>query len=107
MAKKTGKTLVKMRQQMRAAKLARYKRELVQAGVDLSLPKPSMQARKEKDEELKKLYAELLSKSGEGEQEKSAEQPLTQEEQEKEPSQEGKGHKTPAQKPTEESEHGS
>ncbi len=107
MAKKTGKTLVKMRQQMRAAKLARYKRELVQAGVNLKLPKPSMQARKEKDEELKKLYLELLSKSGEGEQEKSAEQPLTQEEQEKEPSQEGKETKPPVQKPTEESEQGS
>ncbi len=91
---------------MRAAKLARYKRELVEAGVDLGLPKPSMQARKEKDEELKKLYVELLSKSGESEREKSAEQPLTQEQQEKEPSQEGKEPKTPAKKPTEESEQG-
>ena len=93
---------------MRAAKLARYKRELVEAGVDLSLPKPSMQARKEKEEELKRLYVELLSKkTEESERKKSAEQLLTQEQRGKEPSQKGKEPKPPAEKPTEESEHGS
>lgn len=96
-----------MRQQMRAAKLARYKRELVEAGVDLSMPKPSMQARKEKEEELKRMYVELLSKkTEESERKKSAEQLLTQEQRGKE-SQEGKESKPPAEKPTEESEHGS
>ena len=107
MAKKTGKTLVKMRQQMRAAKLARYKRELVQAGVNLGMPKPSEEARREKDEELKRLYLELLSKSEESEREKSAEQPLTQEQQEKKPPQERKESQPPAEKPAEESEHDS
>jgi len=107
LAKKTGKTLVKMRQQMRAAKLARYKRELVQAGVNLGMPKPSEEARREKDEELKRLYLELFSKSEESEQEKSIEQPLTQEQQEKKPPQEGKESQPPAEKPAEESEHDS
>ncbi len=107
MAKKTGKTLVKMRQQIRAAKLARYKRELVQAGVSLGMPKPSEEARKEKDEELKRLYLELFSKSEESAQEKSAEQPLAQGEHEKKTPQEGGAPKPPVQKPTEESEHGS
>ena len=64
--RKTGKMAVKARQQMRAAKLAKYKRELAEAGVKLGLPKPSEEARRQKEEELKKLYTELFpSKSGE------------------------------------------
>ncbi|MDI6884049.1 MAG: hypothetical protein QMD00_02755, partial [Hadesarchaea archaeon] len=62
MTRKTGKLAVKARQQTRAAKLAKYKRELAEAGVSLSLPKPSAEARKQKEEELKRLYAELFPK---------------------------------------------
>jgi hypothetical protein len=67
--RKTGKMAVKARQLARAAKLARYKRELYEAGVSLSLPKPSAKARKEKEEELKRLYLELFheKKQAEGE----------------------------------------
>ncbi len=74
MAKKTGKTLVKMRQQMRAAKLARHKRELVEAGVDLSMPKPSAEARREKEEELKRLYLELFKEKKEQAKSEQAEE---------------------------------
>lgn len=69
--RKTGKMAVKARQLMRSAKLAKYKRELSEAGVSLSLPKPSAKARREKEEELRKLYLELFSekkKPAEGEQ---------------------------------------
>ncbi|MGQ9788611.1 MAG: hypothetical protein ACUVQM_04845 [Candidatus Hadarchaeaceae archaeon] len=60
LTRKTGKMAVKARQLVRSAKLARYKRELSQAGVTLGLPKPSKKALKEKEEELKKLYMELV-----------------------------------------------
>ena len=69
--RKTGKMAVRARQLMRSAKLAKYKRELSNAGVSLSLPKPSAKARREKEEELRKLYLELLpekKKQSEGEQ---------------------------------------
>ena len=78
MAKKTGKTIVKMRQQIRAAKLARHKRELVEAGVNLSMPKPSVEARREKEEELKRLYVELFPKDAEVRGEEQAEKPPEQ-----------------------------
>lgn len=72
LTRKTGKMAVKARQLARSAKLARYKRELSQAGVSLSLPKPSKKALKEKEEELKKLYLELVpqktEEKAEGEQ---------------------------------------
>ncbi|MGC8817241.1 MAG: hypothetical protein ACP5PX_05505 [Candidatus Hadarchaeum sp.] len=76
MTRKTGKMAVKARQLARSAKLARYKRELSQAGVSLSLPKPSKKALKEKEEELKKLYMELVPQKTEEktEEEKSEEQ---------------------------------
>jgi hypothetical protein len=72
--RKTGKMAVKARQLMRSAKLAKYKRELSEAGVSLSLPKPSAKARREKEEELRKLYLELFpekKKPAEGEQAES------------------------------------
>lgn len=59
MTRKTGKVALRARQQTRAAKLARYKRDLSAAGVSMSLPKPTSKARKAKEEELKKLYLEL------------------------------------------------
>lgn len=67
-----------MRQQMRAAKLARHKRELVEAGVNLSMPKPSVEARREKEEELKRLYVELFPKDAEVRREEQAEKLLEQ-----------------------------
>lgn len=54
---------MKARQQMRAAKAAKYKRELAEAGVSLGLPKPSAKKRREKEEELRKLYLALFPKS--------------------------------------------
>lgn len=69
--RKTGKMAVKARQLMRSAKLAKYKRELSDAGVSLSLPKPSAKARREKEDELRRLYLELFpekKKPAEGEQ---------------------------------------
>jgi hypothetical protein len=80
MARKTGKAVVKAKQQMRAAKLAKHKRELAEAGVKLGLPKPSAEVRKQREEELKRLYMELFPKA-EGEQEGQAEQPPGQEQQ--------------------------
>lgn len=82
MTKKTGKVAVKARQQMRAAKMAKQKRELAEAGVKLGLPKPSAEARRQKEEELKRLYLELFpKKKAEAEGEK-AEQPAEGEQQE-------------------------
>ncbi len=63
-----------MRQQIRAAKLARHKRELVEAGVDLSMPKPSAEARREKEEELKRLYLELFKEKKEQAKSEQAEE---------------------------------
>lgn len=62
MTKKTGRMAMKARQLARAAKLAKYKQLLAESGEELSLPKPSAEARRQKDEELKELYLELLSK---------------------------------------------
>lgn len=72
-----------MRQQMRAAKLARHKRELVEAGVNLSMPKPSAEARREKEEELKRLYVDLFPKDAEVRGEEQAEKPPEQQKQAK------------------------
>lgn len=60
MTRKTGKVALKARQQMRAAKVALSKRELAEAGVSLSVPRPSAKSVKEK-EELRKLYLELFA----------------------------------------------
>lgn len=79
MTRKTGKMAVKARQLARSAKLARYKRELSQAGVSLNLPKPSKKALKEKEEELKKLYMELFPQKAEGE--KTEEEQVDEQEQ--------------------------
>jgi hypothetical protein len=81
MARKTGKAVVKAKQQMRAAKLAKHKRELVGAGVELSLPKPSAETRKQREEELKRLYLEFFPRKAEGEQDEQAKQPPGQEQQ--------------------------
>lgn len=86
MTRKTGKMAMRARQQVRSAKLAKYKRELAEAGVKLSLQKPSAEARRESDEELKALYLEIISKKKEkpqeeGEQQEQAEQPSEQAEQ--------------------------
>ena len=75
MTRKTGKTAVKARQLVRSAKLARYKRELSEAGVSLNLPKPSNKAMKEKEEELKKLYKELFPEEAK-KREEGAEPPI-------------------------------
>jgi hypothetical protein len=80
MTRKTGKIAVKARQLTRSAKLAKYKRELSNAGVSLSLPKPSKRAMKEKEEELKKLYQELFPKKAEEEKAKE-DQPVEDEKQ--------------------------
>lgn len=60
MTRKTGKALQRARLQMRAAKLARIKRELAEHGVSLRPSKPPKKALKEKEEEIKKLYQELF-----------------------------------------------
>lgn len=73
MTRKTGKMAVKARQLMRSAKLAKYKRELAEAGVSLSLPKPSAKARREKEEELRKLYLELFPEKKKPVEEEQAE----------------------------------
>ncbi len=58
---------------MQMARLARYKQRLREAGESISMPKPSEEARMQKEEELKKLYLELVSKKEEPREE--AEQP--------------------------------
>ncbi len=80
MTRKTGAKAVKARQLTRAAKVHRYKQKLKEAGESLSLPKPSREAQRQKDAELKKLYMELISKKEEQPQEKTAqsEQPAEQ-----------------------------
>jgi hypothetical protein len=60
MTRKTGKTLLKAKQQMRAARIARAKRELAAAGVSLKLKKPPAKVMKEKEKELKELYLEMF-----------------------------------------------
>jgi hypothetical protein len=70
MTRKTGAKAVKARQLTRAAKVHRYKQKLKDAGESLSLPKPSREAQRQKDAELKKLYLDLISKREEQPQEK-------------------------------------
>jgi len=70
MTRKTGAKAVKAGQLTRAAKVHRYKQKLKEAGESLSLPKPSREAQRQKDAELKKLYLELISKKEEQPQEK-------------------------------------
>jgi len=70
MTRKTGAKAVKARQLTRAAKVHRYKQKLKDAGESLSLPKPSREAQRQKDAELKKLYLELVSKKEEQPREK-------------------------------------
>jgi hypothetical protein len=70
MTRKTGAKAVKARQLTRAAKVHRYKQKLKDAGESLSLPKPSREAQRQKDAELKKLYLDLVSKKEEQPQEK-------------------------------------
>jgi len=70
MTRKTGAKAVKARQLARAAKVHRYKQKLKEAGESLSVPKPSKAAQRQKDEELKKLYLELVK-----EQPKESKQP--------------------------------
>lgn len=70
MTRKTGAKAVKARQLTRAAKVHRYKQKLKDAGESLSLPKPSREAQRQKDAELKKLYLDLISKKEEQPQEK-------------------------------------
>ena len=76
MTKKTGRIALKARQLARAAKIAKYKQMLAEAGEELSLPKPSREAQKKKDEELRNLYLELVTKKkqpeGQGEQQEQA-----------------------------------
>lgn len=61
---------------MQMARLARYKQRLREAGESISMPKPSEEARQQKEEELKKLYLELVSKKEEPREEaEQAEQP--------------------------------
>ncbi len=79
MTRKTGAKAVKARQLTRAAKVHRYKQKLKDAGESLSLPKPSREAQRQKDAELKKLYLELISKK---EQPKEGEQAKQQVEKE-------------------------
>ena len=76
--KKTGRMAVKARQLARSAKIAKYKQMLAEAGEELSLPKPSREAQKQKDEELRNLYLELVMKrkqpEGQGGRQEQAEQ---------------------------------
>ncbi len=83
MTRKTGAKAVKARQLARAAKVIRYKQKLKNAGESLSLPKPSAEVKRQKGEELRKLYLELVSGKEEAPQEKTeqSEQPQEQTEQ--------------------------
>jgi hypothetical protein len=60
MTRKTGKALQKARQQMRAAKIARAKRELAGAGISLTFKRPPAHVMAGKGEELRKLYLEMF-----------------------------------------------
>lgn len=62
MTKKTGRMALKAKQLTRSVKIAKYKQLLAESGEELGLPKPSPEARKQKDEELKEIYLELISK---------------------------------------------
>jgi len=89
MTRKTGKVALKARQQMRAAKAAMSKRELAEAGVSLSVPRPSAKSVKEKEEELRKLYLDFFAgKEGEAPGAKPPEPPEHPEEKPEEKPQE-------------------
>ena len=91
MTRKTGAKAVKARQLTRAAKVHRYKQKLKDAGESLSLPKPSREAQRQKDAELKKLYLELISKKEEQPKEgEQAEQQVEKKEQPREKAEEQK-----------------
>jgi hypothetical protein len=79
MTRKTGAKAVKARQLTRAAKVHRYKQKLKDAGESLSLPKPSREAQRQKDAELKKLYLELISKKEQPKEGEQAEQQVEKE----------------------------
>ena len=61
--RKTGKALQKARQQLRAWKMARAKRELSAAGLSLTFKRPPAHVLKEKGEELRKLYLDMFQES--------------------------------------------
>ncbi len=84
MTRKTGAKAVKAKQLARAAKIIKYKQKLREAGESMSLPKPSAEAQRQKEEELKRLYLELVSKKPpeKEERQEQAEQPPEQAEQE-------------------------
>jgi len=90
MTRKTGAKAVKARQLTRAAKVHRYKQKLKDAGESLSLPKPSREAQRQKDAELKKLYLELISKKEQPKEGEQAEQQVEKKEQPREKTEEQK-----------------
>lgn len=71
MTRKTGKALQRARMQMRAAKLARMKRELAAHGVSLRPSKPPKSVLREKEKEIRELYREFFpeAEAAEGEEE--------------------------------------
>jgi len=87
MTRKTGKVALKARQQVRAAKQAMEKRELAEAGVSLSVPRPSAKSVREKEEELRKLYLELFTSKEETQEAKPPETPEANPPEEKPPEQ--------------------
>jgi hypothetical protein len=103
MTRKTGKSLLKARQQMRAARVAREKRDLAAAGVSLSFKKPPAKAMREKEAELKKLYLEMFPPES-APAEQSSEQPVAESiAEEPKPAEEpAGGEQKPKEKPREE-----
>jgi hypothetical protein len=95
MTRKTGAKAVKARQLTRAAKVHRYKQKLKDAGESLSLPKPSREAQRQKDAELKKLYLELISKKEQPKEGEQAEQQVEKKEQPQEKAEEQKQAEQP------------
>ena len=85
MTRKTGAKAVKARQLTRAAKVHRYKQKLKDAGESLSLPKPSREAQRQKDAELKKLYLELISKKEQPKEGEQAEQQVEKQQPQEKP----------------------
>ncbi|MEW6222587.1 MAG: hypothetical protein AB1476_04660 [Candidatus Hadarchaeota archaeon] len=88
MTRKTGKVALKARQQLKAAKMAMSKRELSEAGISLTAPRPSAKAMKEKEEEFKKLYFELFSAKESASETKPSNQEIQPQEQAQLPEQE-------------------
>jgi len=95
MTRKTGAKAVKARQLTRAAKVHRYKQKLKDAGESLSLPKPSREAQRQKDAELKKLYMELISKKEQPKEGEQVEQQVEKKEQPREKTEEQKQAEQP------------